>query len=475
MTSEQLEPYLMAGENTCIEFKQCGGNPSWDIFESFCAFLNRDGGDLFLGITDDGKIVGVPENACESIIRNLIKVMNDPNLLDPPFCVLPETIDCTGRKVIRLHVPKSADVHRFKGVCYDRVFDADVKVRTTESITMMYLRKQNIFTERKVYQYVTMAELRTDLLPLVRRYAETKLQGHPWGKLSDEELLKSAGLLRHDYANNVTGICLAGILLLGRDDVIRDILPAYKTDALLRRVDTDHYDDRLTVSTNLLESYTQLLQFGRKWLPDKFFLENFFRISIREKILREAIGNMLMHREFTSAYCARFIIEKDQIVVDNANRSVHQGTITLQNLSPLSKNPLIARFFKEIGLADELGSGVRNLYKYVPLYSGRRPTLIDDDIFKLTIPLDNDFSPEVWNPAKEHESAEVEAIRREHLEMHILQMLRQDGYASRRKLAGSVRGGTEQKIRLCLERLQENGKIQRIGPAHGGYWKVVGE
>ena len=475
MTSEQLEPYLMAGENTCIEFKQCGGNPSWDIFETFCAFLNRDGGDLFLGITDDGKIVGVPENACESIIRNLIKVMNDPNLLDPPFCVLPETIDCTGRKVIRLHVPKSADVHRFKGVCYDRVFDADVKVRTTESITMMYLRKQNIFTERKVYQYVTMAELRTDLLPLVRRYAETKLQGHPWGKLSDEELLKSAGLLRHDYANNVTGICLAGILLLGRDDVIRDILPAYKTDALLRRVDTDHYDDRLTVSTNLLESYTQLLQFGRKWLPDKFFLENFFRISIREKILREAIGNMLMHREFTSAYCARFIIEKDQIVVDNANRSVHQGTITLQNLSPLSKNPLIARFFKEIGLADELGSGVRNLYKYVPLYSGRRPTLIDDDIFKLTIPLDNDFSPEVWNPAKEHESAEVEAIRREHLEMHILQMLRQDGYASRRKLAGSVRGGTEQKIRLCLERLQENGKIQRIGPAHGGYWKVVGE
>ena len=475
MTSEQLEPYLMAGENTCIEFKQCGGNPSWDIFESFCAFLNRDGGDLFLGITDDGKIIGVPENACESIIRNLIKVMNDPNLLDPPFCVLPETIDCTGRKVIRLHVPKSADVHRFKGVCYDRVFDADVKVRTTESITMMYLRKQNIFTERKVYQYVTMAELRTDLLQLVRRYAETMQQGHPWGKLSDEELLKSAGLLRHDYANNVTGICLAGILLLGRDDVIRDILPAYKTDALLRRVDTDHYDDRLTVSTNLLESYTQLLQFGRKWLPDKFFLENFFRISIREKILREAIGNMLMHREFTSAYCARFIIEKDQIVVDNANRSVHQGTITLQNLSPLSKNPLIARFFKEIGLADELGSGVRNLYKYVPLYSGRRPTLIDDDIFKLTIPLDNDFSPEVWNPAKEHESAEVEAIRREHLEMHILQMLRQDGYASRRKLAGSVRGGTEQKIRLCLERLQENGKIQRIGPAHGGYWKVVGE
>ena len=59
--------------------------------------------------------------------------------------------------------------------------------------------------------------------------------------------------------------------------------------------------------------------------------------------------------------------------------------------------------------------------------------------------------------------------------MHILQMLRQDGYASRRKLAGSVRGGTEQKIRLCLERLQQSGKIQRVGPPHGGYWKVIGD
>ena len=475
MTSEQLEPYLMAGENTCIEFKQCGGNPSWDIFESFCAFLNRDGGDLFLGITDDGKIVGVPENACVSIIKNLINIMNNPNILEPPFYVIPKVIDCSGRKVIRLHVPKSADVHRFKGVCYDRIYKINVKVKTTEQIALMYLRKLNIYTEQKVYQNVTIADLRPDLFQHVRRRVASRNQNHFWLKLSDEDLLKCTGLFRHDYANNVTGICLAGILLLGRDDVIRDILPAYKTDALLRRVDTDRYDDRLTVSTNLLESYTQLLQFGRKWLPDKFFLEDYLRISIREKILREAIGNMLMHREFTSAYCARFIIEKDRIVVENANRSTYHGSITLENYSLSSKNPLIANFFKEIWFADELGSGVRNLYKYVPLYSGRRPTLIDDDIFKLTIPLDNDFSPEVWNPAKEHESAEVEAIRREHLEMHILQMLRQDGYASRRKLAGSVRGGTEQKIRLCLERLQENGKIQRIGPAHGGYWKVVGE
>ena len=47
----------------------------------------------------------------------------------------------------------------------------------------------------------------------------------------------------------------------------------------------------------------------------------------------------------------------------------------------------IARFFKEIGLADELGSGVRNLYKYTKLYSdGLDPQLIEADTFKIIIP-----------------------------------------------------------------------------------------
>ena len=48
---------------------------------------------------------------------------------------------------------------------------------------------------------------------------------------------------------------------------------------------------------------------------------------------------------------------------DSANHS-------LQNLCPRPKNPVIADFFHSIGCADELGSGVRNLYKYVRLYSG---------------------------------------------------------------------------------------------------------
>lgn len=51
---------------------------------------------------------------------------------------------------------------------YDRVDDADVKVTATGQIAAMYIRKQNIFTEKKIYPFVTMADLRLDLLPRIR-------------------------------------------------------------------------------------------------------------------------------------------------------------------------------------------------------------------------------------------------------------------------------------------------------------------
>ena len=136
------------------------------------------------------------------------------------------------------------------------------------------------------------------------------------------------------------------------------------------------------------------MEFGEKHLDDKFYLEGTTRVSLRNKILREMIGNTLAHREFTSALTARFIIERNQMFTENANKAINPGIITPSNLRPYSKNPIIANFFHQIGRADELGSGVRNLYHYVKLYSGADPIFDEKDIFRLTVPLNADYSPE---------------------------------------------------------------------------------
>lgn len=78
--------------------------------------------------------------------------------------------------------------------------------------------------------------------------------------------------------------------------------------------------------------------------------------------------------------------------VENANRATKEGFVTVDNLEPNPKNPIIAMFFRNIGYAEQLGSGVRKLFKYSKYYSGKDPQFIEDDVFRLIVPLDDDYS-----------------------------------------------------------------------------------
>lgn len=63
-----------------------------------------------------------------------------------------------------------------------------------------------------------------------------------------------------------------------------------------------------------------------------------------------------------------------------------QGLIQLHNLKPHPKNPTLANFFKQLGWVEELGSGVRKMFKYCPLYiNNSLPLIQEGDVFKITI------------------------------------------------------------------------------------------
>jgi ATP-dependent DNA helicase RecG len=130
------------------------------------------------------------------------------------------------------------------------------------------------------------------------------------------------------------------------------------------------------------------MAFGAKHLSDPFVLEGIQSISARDKILREIFSNLLSHQDFSSGYVAKFVIEKDRMFTENANQAHSIGTLNLQTFSPFAKNPPISRVFRDAGLADELGSGMRNTYKYTRLYSGQEPQFIEGaDVFRTVVPL----------------------------------------------------------------------------------------
>ena len=379
-----------------------------------------------------------------------------------------------------------------------------MKVTSTGQIAQMYIRKQGIFTERKVYPYAELEDLRLDLLPRLRIMAANNSgnQGHPWSSLSDEELIKSAGLYGKDWETGKYGYNLAAIMLLGKDRVISDIVPAYMTDALLRRVNVDRYDDREVIQTNLIESYEQLMEFGRKHLQDKFFLEGDQRKSLRKIITREMIANTLIHREYTSPYQARFVIERNRMYIANANRCTKQGLITPDNLEPQSKNPVIASFFRNIGYAEQLGSGVRNLFKYSRFYSGQDPEFVEGDIFKTIVPLDDNYSLEHRNGAngdsscgtidtisadrvrepsipyaadrRSFSSSEKSAGILSREEAEILDRVKKNPHLTQSQIQREM-GISLRSVKRVMSRLQQRGILVREGNNRSGSWMINDE
>ena len=296
--------------------------------------------------------------------------------------------------------------------------------------------------------------------------------------MSDAELLQSAGLISEDAETGKRGYNLAAIMLLGRDDVIFTTNTVYRTDALLRKVNVDRYDDREIVQTNLIDSYDQLMQFARKHLLDKFHLEDDSRVSLRSIITREMLVNTLMHREFTSSHYARFVIEKNRMYTENANRAVSGGVIIPENFEPDSKNPIIAAFFRNIGFADELGSGVRRLNYYVPKYSGKAPEMIDGDIFRLIVPLDDEYSFDVEvdkvlsngsvgdNVGDNDGNVGDNGVKRK-----IVKIMCDNPTVSARMIAEQI-GVASRTVERTIDKLKTEGLIEHTGSPKGGHWVV---
>jgi ATP-dependent DNA helicase RecG len=320
--------------------------------------------------------------------KDFITSVNNSEKFYPTYYFNIDDYEVEGKTILHILVPESSQVHRLNGRIFDRNGDADLDITNNHNLVAdMFIRKQRNYTENQVYPYVTLDDLRIDLIEKVRKRAVIERADHPWKDLHPAELLKSAGMFLKDFYSGKEGFTLAAVLVFGKDEVIRSVLPYHRIDAILRKIDIDRYDDRDDIRTNLIDSYDRLVAFIHKHLPDIFFLEGMNRKNIRDIIFREIITNLLIHREYSNAYPTKLIIGRDSIITENANKPHGYGVIDPENFSPYPKNPVIAGIFKEMGLIDELGSGVRNLYKYSKIYFGSDPKLIEDNVFKTIIEL----------------------------------------------------------------------------------------
>ena len=384
-----LIEFVNFGEGIMVEFKEARKKLPSNLFETVCSMLNRNGGHIFLGIKDNSEVIGIYKDYVKNIKKEFVDLCNNPEKIFPTVHLDIKEYLYKEKHILYIYVHESSDVHKTANKIYDRNEDGDFDItNNTTQISNLYIRKRNTYIENKIYPFATINDLKLDLIEEARKMASNRTSNHPWSKMSNEEMLRSAGLYERNLETGKEGFNLACLLLFGKDDIITSALSYYKTDAILKVKDTERYDDRDDIKTNLLDSYERLTDFIKKHLNDKFYIENDQRINVRDVIARELCVNLLIHREYSNPYPAKLVITKDSIITENANKPRTIGFIDLNNYSPYPKNPKIAGFFKEIGLADELGSGIRKIAKYTKIYSGGgEPSFRDDEIFVANIPL----------------------------------------------------------------------------------------
>ena len=417
MTKEEIKKLIASGEKIDVELKESKNTLNKDIYDTVASFNNRTGGHIILGVNDKREIVGVNPAKVDKMIKDFTTAINNPKKVYPPLYLTPEHIVIDGKDLIYIRVPEGNQVCRHGSRIYDRSYEGDVNITdSSELVYKLYARKQGSYFVNKVYPNLTLECLDASIIAKVRKRASIRNQSHSWKDMTDEELLRSANLILIDPQTNREGLTLAAILLFGKDNTIMSVLPQHKTDAIFRVVNKDRYDDRDVITTNLIDSYDRLIAFGQKHLNDLFVLDGIVNVSARDRILREIVSNTLAHRDYSSGFPAKMIIDDEKIVVENSNLAHGIGALDIKKFEPFPKNPPISKVFREIGLADELGSGMRNTYKYTRLYSGTDPIFEEGDIFRTIVPLKKIATEKVGSEEEDNGNGNVNvALQNEHI------------------------------------------------------------
>ena len=432
MTTDELKGILKEREKRTLEYKRAWTEVPGSLYETVCAFLNRDGGIIVLGVEDDRTISqGVNPNVVDQLCKNIANMSNNPQKLSPTFLLQPEIVDIENKKVIVISVPSSSQVHHTSGRIYDRSTDGDFELKTDAAISALYLRKSQQYSENQIYPYVRLEHLKSETIEKAKNLIRNTNSAHPWLTLNEVDFFRQANLFHHDYMTDQEGFTLAALMLFGKTDVIQSVLPYYRIDAVVRLEDTDRYDDRLSLYGNIIDDYEALMEFLAKHLPEK-----------KKK--------------------------------KNANRPLKAGPVTLANYTRYPKNPHIANFFVQIGRAEHLGTGIRNIYKYTPIYTGKQPQIDDEDVYTVHIPLPLGFTKRSVNTIQKDIQKKLidRGIRLSRSQFAVAVAIAQNPSITRMELVVQL-GMPEISVTFCISRLKEKGVLVRKGGRRYGEWLLT--
>ena len=456
-------------ENLVNEFKSdrmC--LPDSDIIDAVVAFANTDGGDLYLGVENDGEITGL--HSRHKDITQLAAFI--ANRTVPPVSVRTEILEYDP-PVLKISVPKRTSVVASSDGKIQRrrlkpngepenvpMYPYEITARLS-SLSLLDYSAQPV--PDATYQDLDPVE-RERLRNIIRSYrGETALL-----ELNDEELDRALQLVVIQDGAIIPTFC--GMLLIGRKEALKRHMPTAEASVQVL-VGTD-----IKVNESfyfpILAAFEKISDAFSAWNHSEEMEQGLFRITIPDydpRAFREALVNAFCHRDYSVLGRVLVQITDEGMTISNPGGFIEGIRVdNLLDAEPHGRNPALADAMKRIGLAERTGRGIDRIFEGSLLYGRLLPdysssTQSSVKLFIPKGPTDKAFICMV--------SEEQHRLGRS-LPIHLLLTLdavKQLHRASVQDVAERTHT-VESRARVVLENLVESGLVERLGNGRGRYY-----
>lgn len=369
-------------ENDEIECKESLGGLPKDLWETYSAFANTNGGTLFLGIKERaGKflITGVSDE--ENIIKDLWDNLNNPKKVSANILNnnLIEILTVEGVKVIKINVPKADRKARPVYIgenpfneskhlgTFRRNYSGDYKC-SREEVKRMLADQLDESQDSLILDGFDLSDLNKDTINSFRNRLRAIKPNHPWIALDDKAFLYKLGAYDKDRKSGKEGITAAGLLMFGEERTITDEFPKYFLDYREKISEEVRWDYRLissegTWSGNIFDFYFKIVNKITDNLNIPFKIINGIRhedTRVHEAV-REAVANALIHADYRLP--RGIVIEKGKTFFKVSN----PGSLRITREEALKggvsdpRNENIFKMFNLLGVGERAGSGLENI------------------------------------------------------------------------------------------------------------------
>ena len=396
-TAEEL---IALGESADLECKAAQGRDGRgelpeDFWRSYSAMANADGGLILLGVQEKPrgqfKAVGLAnlEQVRKALWDNLHnRKQVSANLLGETD-VQPIRVD--GKSVLQVRVPRATRQQRpvhlganpFGGTWlrrYEGDYTAD-----DEAVRRMLAERVEDSRDERVLDGFDFADLDMESVAAYRNRFAAVRPGHVWTELPVPEFLERIGAWGKNREKGIAGLRVAGLLMFGRAEVIRDELPHYMVDFQERpEARTERrWIDRLvpdgTWSGNLYDFFRRVYQKLTADLKVPFQLQDGQRVDDTpvHEALREALANTLIHADYSGRVSVLVVKRPDMYGFRNPGRMRIPPELAIHGGNSDCRNRRLQTMFQLVGYGDHAGSGLPKIYTNWAGQHWRRPVLYE--------------------------------------------------------------------------------------------------